>query len=199
MSRDRSSLFKKSRRLGFSVLENEKEFNKGKKRNYAPGQHGQRRTKLSDYGLHLYEKQKVKNLYGVNERQFANSFKKSSKLKGVQGTNFLQFLEQRLDNLVYRAGFAETRRQARQFVNHGHVLVDGKKVDIPSYRVAVGKVIEIKEKLQKNAQVLRNKEIRTAADWLSVKDFKATFTRLPERNEFLKEVNDSLIVEFYNK
>lgn len=132
MARYTGPSWKQSRRLKFSVLENGKEL---QKRNYAPGQHGQRRAKLSEYALQLQEKQKVRFTYGVSEKQFRNLFTKAGKLEGKHGENFLFLLESRLDNLVYRMGFATTRRQARQLVNHGHVLVDGKKVDIPSYIV----------------------------------------------------------------
>ncbi|PAK21467.1 30S ribosomal protein S4 [Mycoplasmopsis agassizii] len=199
MSRIRGSVFKRARRYGFSILETGKEFSKGKKRQYAPGQHGNKRVKLSDYGKHLYEKQKVRFLYGINEKQFARSFEKASKRKGVTGTNFLQYLEQRLDNLVYRAGFAETRRQARQFVNHGHILLNGKKVDIPSVIVEVGSTISVKDGLFKSEQVKRSLEVRSAAAWMETKGNSSTFTRLPDRKEFLKEINDSLIVEYYSK
>ncbi|OYD26789.1 small subunit ribosomal protein S4 [Mycoplasma testudineum] len=199
MSRIRGSVFKRSRRYGFSILETGKEFSKGKKRQYAPGQHGQRRSKLSDYGKHLYEKQKVRYLYGINEKQFKASFFKASKRKGVVGTNFLQYLEQRLDNLVYRAGWAETRRQARQFVNHGHVLVNGKKATIPSMIIPVGAALELKEKFAAGEQVKRSIEVKTPAAWMKVSGIKATFERMPERKEFLKDINESLIVEFYSK
>ncbi|TNK98637.1 30S ribosomal protein S4, partial [Mycoplasmopsis pullorum] len=138
MSRYTGPVFKKSRRLGYSILETGKEFSKGRKRTYAPGQHGNKRVKLSDYGLHLYEKQKIKHVFGINEKQLRKIYVKATKLKGITGTNLLQLLESRLDNLVYRAGFATTRRQARQLVNHGHFTVDGKKADIPSMSIKLG-------------------------------------------------------------
>jgi small subunit ribosomal protein S4 len=163
MSRYTGPAFKKSRRYGFSTLETGKEFAKGKQREFAPGQHGQRRQKLSDYGLHLYEKQKVKYMYGLTEKQFKNTFKKSSKLKGVAGVNFLQLLESRMDNVVYRMGFAETRRQSRQLVNHGHFLVNGKKVSIPSYNVNINDEIALKPKSQSNKQIIAALESKTAA------------------------------------
>ncbi|UWD34204.1 30S ribosomal protein S4 [Mesomycoplasma molare] len=199
MSRYTGPIFKKSRRLGFSILETGKEFAKGKKRTYAPGQHGQKKVKLSDYGLHLHEKQKVRFMYGINERQFKNTFFKSSKRKGVTGTNFLQMLETRLDNIVYRAGFASTRRQARQLVNHGHFTLNGKKADIPSIQVSINDVVELKEKSRKNVQIVEALETRSKAEWIEYKDFKATLKRLPERRELNQEINDALIVEFYNK
>ncbi|UVD81620.1 30S ribosomal protein S4 [Mycoplasma iguanae] len=199
MARFRGSTFKRTRRLGFSILETGKEFLKGKKREYAPGQHGQKKSKPSDYKLHMYEKQKVRYMYGLNERQFKNTFVKASKRKGLSGTNFLQMLEQRLDNVVYRAGFASTRRQARQLVNHGHFTLNGKKADIPSMLVSVGDVVELKEKTRKNVQVIEALALNRQHEWIEVKDFKATFKRLPERTEIAKEINDSLIVEYYNK
>ena len=145
MARYTGPSWKVARRLKFSILENGKEL---QKRAYAPGQHGQRRVKLSEYGLQLQEKQKVRNVYGMNEKQFYNTFVKAGKLPGKHGVNFLIMLESRLDNLVYRLGLATTRRQARQLVNHGHILVDGKKVDIPSYIVKPGQVISVKESSQ---------------------------------------------------
>ena len=126
MARYTGPSWKQSRRLKYSVLENGKEL---QKRNYAPGQHGQRRAKLSEYAQQLQEKQKVRFTYGVSEKQFRNLFNKAEKLEGKHGENFLFLLESRLDNLVYRLGFAATRRQARQLVNHGHIVVDGNKVD----------------------------------------------------------------------
>ena len=139
MARYTGPAWKVSRRLKFSTLENGKEFAIGKngkeRRDYAPGQHGQRRGKLTEYGLQNQEKQKVRFVYGVSEKQFHNTFLKAGKLAGKHGDNFLIMLETRLDNLVYRLGLATTRRQARQLVNHGHITVDGKKVSIPSYFV----------------------------------------------------------------
>ncbi len=199
MSRYRGPVFKKSRRYGFSILESGKEFAKGRKREYAPGQHGQKRTKLSDYGLHMYEKQKLKFTYGLTEKQFRKTFDKSSKLSGIAGTNFLQMLESRFDNIIYRAGLAQTRRQARQLVTHGHFLLNGKKANIPSINIQLGDVIELKEASRKNVQILESIEQRKAADWLTVKEFKITFDRLPERKELHKDINEALIVEYYNK
>jgi small subunit ribosomal protein S4 len=146
MSRFTGSTWKVSRRLRFSILENGKEL---QKRPYAPGQHGQRRGKLSEYGVQLQEKQKVRFTYGMSEKQFKKVFALAGKLPGKHGDNFLFLLESRIDNLVYRLGFATTRRQARQLVNHGHVLLDGKKCDIPSLLVKPGQVITLKEKAQK--------------------------------------------------
>ena len=143
MSRYTGPAYKKSRRLGFSTLENGKDL---AKRPYAPGQHGTGRKKVSEYGVQLQEKQKVKFLYGLSEKQFKRTFEKAGKMKGVHGTNFLILLESRLDNIVYRLNLAPTRRASRQLVNHGHILVNGKKVDIPSYQVKPGDTISIREK-----------------------------------------------------
>ena len=142
MSRYTGSSWKVSRRLGYSISETGKEL---QKRKYAPGQHGQRRAKLSEYGMQLQEKQKVRFTYGVSEKQFKKLFDFAAKMKGKQGDNFLILLETRLDNVVYRLGLAQTRRQARQLVNHGHILVDGAKVDIPSFLVKPGQKITLKE------------------------------------------------------
>ncbi|AJR12014.1 30S ribosomal protein S4 [Mesomycoplasma dispar] len=205
MSRYTGSVFKKSRRLGFSILETGKEFAKGKQRRYAPGIHGQRRAKLSDYGVHLREKQKVRFMYGLTEKQFRNTYRKAVKKTGIAGTLFLQALESRLDNSVYRAGFAETRRQARQLVNHGHFLVNNKKVNIPSFQLKQGDTFELttrKEgKIRKNQQILTALETKTPAPWLEVdkNNFKVVFNRLPERSELNQEIKESLIVEFYSK
>lgn len=199
MARYTGPVFKKARRLGFSILESGKEFSKGKKRTYAPGQHGNKKVKLSDYGLHLYEKQKVKYLFGVNEKQLRKTFDKAVKIKGVTGTNLLQLLELRLDNVVYRAGFASTRRQARQLVNHGHFTLNGKKANIPSIQVSIADTIELKEKSRTNKQILESLENKATSAWLTRKDFTVKLDRLPERNEIHPEIKDALVVEFYSK
>lgn len=203
MSRYTESTFKKSRRYGFSILENGKEFSKGKKRVTAPGQHGgARRAKLSGYGTQLQEKQKVKFMYGLNERQFRNTFAKAKKVQGVTGTNFLQILESRLDNIVYRLGFAMTRQGSRQLVNHGHILVNGKKIDIPSYQLKPGDIIEVKPAMKKNdkvAEAMQNNETTVEFVALDKTNFKGEFVRLPERQELNQEINDALIVEWYNR
>ena len=199
MARYTGPSWKQSRRLKYSVLENGKEL---QKRNYAPGQHGQRRAKLSEYAQQLQEKQKVRFTYGVSEKQFRNLFVKAEKLEGKHGENFLFLLESRLDNLVYRLGFATTRRQARQLVNHGHIVVDGKKVDIPSYTVKPGQTIALKE-TSKNLQIVKEALENTVArlGFLSYDDVKGvgTYVRLPERSEILPEIRENLIVEFYNR
>ncbi|MBE6130426.1 MAG: 30S ribosomal protein S4 [Erysipelotrichaceae bacterium] len=199
MARYTGPSWKVARRLKFSILENGKEL---QKRAYAPGQHGQRRVKLSEYGLQLQEKQKVRNVYGMNEKQFYNTFVKAGKLPGKHGENFLAMLESRLDNLVYRLGFASTRRQARQLVNHGHFLVDGKKVDIPSYLCKPGQTIALKETskgLVICKEALENTVARVPYVAYDEQTGVGTFVRLPERSEFLPEIKENLIVEFYNR
>lgn len=200
MARYTGPSYKQARRVGFSITETGKEL---ARRPYGPGQHGKdRKGKLSDYGTQLKEKQKVRFMYGLNERQFRKTFDEAAKLQGIHGTNFLRLLESRLDNLVYRAGFACTRRGARQLVNHGHVTVNGKKVDIPSYRVKVGDVISLKED-DKNLKVVEEalSKITKRVDFITYDENKkeATFVRLPERNELNADINEALIVEFYNK
>jgi len=200
MATYRGSSWKKARRLSFSILENGKEL---QRRDYAPGQHGKtRRVKLTNYGLQLREKQRIRYMYNLTEKQFLNTFKKAKNMDGVHGTNFLILLETRLDNVVYRMGFATTRRQARQLVNHGHILVNGKKVDIPSYNVKTGTVIEVKEKSRSNTFITESLEARVSLPAFVEVDKdakKGTYVRLPERNEISKEVNELLVVEFYNR
>ena len=199
MARYTGSINRKSRRLGFSVLENGKDL---AKRAYAPGQHGNDRKKLSDYGTQLQEKQKVRFRYGVKEKQFKNIFEDAGKIKGVHGENFLRLLESRLDNLVYRLGFATTRRGARQLVNHGHITVNGKKVDIPSYRCKVGDVIAVKEQSVNHPAIKAALEAtHNRVEFVTFDENKlsGTYVRLPERSELNQEINESLIVEFYNR
>ena len=191
---------KKARRVSFSILENGKDI---AKRPYGPGQHGKdRKRKPSNYSIQLTEKQKVRFMYGVSEKQFKKLVNDSAKMKGVHGENLLILLESRLDNIVYRIGFATTRRGARQLVNHGHITVNGKKVDIPSYRVKPGDVIAIKEnsKDHKGIEIaLANKVKRP--EFISYDEGKrvATYVRYPERSELNAEINESLIVEFYSR
>ncbi|HIT50391.1 MAG TPA: 30S ribosomal protein S4 [Candidatus Pelethenecus faecipullorum] len=199
MSRFTGSTWKISRRLNYSVSETGKELIK---RKYAPGQHGAKRKKLSEYATQLQEKQKVRFTYGVSEKQFRKTFNEAAKMDGKTGVNFVKLLETRLDNLVYRLGFAATRAQARQLVNHGHIVVNGKKVDIPSYRVKAGQTISLKEtsrNLVVVKQALDAKLVRP--EYLSYDENKmeGTLVRLPERDEFLPEINEQLIVEFYNR
>ena len=200
MSRYTGPSYKKARRVGFSISETGKEL---ARRPYRPGQHGNdRKGKLSDYGTQLKEKQKVRFMYGVNERQFRKTFDEAAKMKGIHGTNFLRLLESRLDNLVYRIGFSTTRRGARQLVNHGHVTVNGKKVDIPSYRCKPGDVISLKED-DKNLKVVLEalEKVNKRVEFITYDEGKkeATYVRMPERNELNADINESLIVEFYNK
>ena len=200
MSRYTGSNYKQARRVGFSISETGKEL---ARRPYGPGQHGNdRKGKLSDYGNQLKEKQKVRFMYGVNERQFLKTFKEAEKMKGIHGTNFLRLLESRLDNLVYRLGFSNTRRGARQLVNHGHVTVNGKKVDIPSYRCVPGDVISLKED-DKNLKVVEESlaKVSKRVEFVTYDENKkeGTYVRLPERNELNADINEALIVEFYNK
>ena len=200
MSRYTGASYRKSRRLGFSILENGKEL---AKKPYAPGLHGQKRAKkLSNYGIQLQEKQKVRFMYGLNEKQFRKTFEEAGKLKGVHGENFLRLLESRLDNLVYRIGFASTRKGARQLVNHGHITVNGKKVNIPSYRCIPGDVIAIKEN-DKNLSVVKSslEALNNRVEFVTFDEAKmaGTYVRYPERSELNPEINEQLIVEFYNR
>ena len=191
---------KKARRVSFSILENGKDI---AKRPYGPGQHGKdRKRKPSNYSIQLTEKQKVRFMYGISEKQFKKLVNDSAKMKGVHGENLLILLESRLDNLVYRAGFATTRRGARQLVNHGHITVNGKKVDIPSYRVKPGDVIAIKENSadHKGIEIALANKIKRV-DFINYDEAKrtATYVRYPERSELNAEINESLIVEFYSR
>src|SRR5574344_2147390 len=200
MARYTGPINRKSRRLGFSVLEKGTEL---VRKPYAPGQHGQKRAKkLSNYGVQLQEKQKVRLMYGLNEKQFKLTFEEASNMKGVTGENFLKLLESRLDNLTYRIGFASTRRGARQLVNHGHVTVNGTKVDIPSYKVKPGDVISLKENDKDLVVVkasLQNLTKRVAFITYDESKMTGTYVRYPERSELNADINESLIVEFYNR
>ena len=199
MSRYTGPTHKISRRLNYSTLESGVEL---KKKNYPPGMHGKKKSKLSGFALELREKQKVRFNYGLTERQFKKYYEKAKKLKGKLGDNMLILLETRLDNIVYRAGFAETKRQARQLVNHGHILVDGKKVDIPSYQLSPTQVISPSSKAKEFKIIKENIEyIKSNSPYLTIDNqtLSATLTRLPERNEFLQDINEQLIVEFYSK
>lgn len=200
MARYTGSSWKISRRLGISLSGTGKEL---EKRPYAPGQHGpNQRKKLSEYGLQLQEKQKLRHMYGVTERQFRNLFDKAGKLGGVHGENFMILLESRLDNVVYRLGLARTRRAARQLVNHGHILVDGSRVDIPSYRLTPGQTISLREKSRNLDVVKEAVEVNNfVPDFLTfdADKLEGTFTRLPERSELPAEINETLIVEFYSR
>jgi len=216
MSRYTGPSWKRSRRLGISLSGTGKELSR---RNYAPGQHGPNsRGRLSEYGEQLHEKQKLRWMYGLNERQFRTLFKRAGKIReGEHGTNFMALLECRLDSIVYRLGFATTREQARQLVNHGHITVreqarqlvnhghitvDGKRVDIPSYDVKVGQVIGLREK-SKNLQQVKDalEAVVSRPSFVTFDDNKleGSLVRLPERDEMEPEINEALVVEYYNK
>ena len=200
MSRYTGSSYKQARRVGVSLLESGKEI---ARRPYGPGQHGNdRKRRPSTYGEQLKEKQKVKFMYGLNERQFHKTFIEAGKLKGIHGENLLVLLESRLDNLVYRLGFASTRRAARQLVNHGHVTVNGKKVDIPSFRVKVGSTIALKEQ-DKDLKVVKESlsKVMKRAEYITFdeKNMSGTYVRVLARSELNPEIRESLIVEFYNR
>ena len=170
----------------------------------APGQHGQRRGRLSDYGVQLREKQKVRRIYGVLEKQFRNYYKAAAKIKGNTGENLLTLLETRLDNVVYRMGFGCTRAESRQLVAHNAILVNGQKVNIPSYNVQVGDVVSLREKSKKQLRVqtaLQLASQRGEVEWVSVDSSKmeGTFSRNPDRADLPAEINENLIVELYSK
>ena len=174
------------------------------RRNYAPGQHGQKRAKLSEYGTQLREKQKTKSYYGVGEKQFRGYFEMASNKKGVTGENLLQILESRLDNVVYRLGFGASRAQARQLVNHGQFEVNGKRVDIPSYLVKAGDVITVKENKKDNATIKANVEVNAARPvpaWLELNNetLSGKVVRLASREDVDIPIEEHLIVELYSK
>lgn len=199
MSRYTGPKFKLSRRVGISLSGNGKDM----KRPFPPGQHGPgQRKKMSGYGVQLNEKQKLRHMYGLNEKQFRNLFDKASKLKGIAGENFMILLESRLDNLVYRLGLSNSRAGARQLVSHGHVTVNGKKVDIASYIVSTGDVIALRERSKglsavKEAIANRNH----LPTYLEFNDaaVEGKYIRLPERSELPQEIDEKQIVEFYSR
>ena len=170
----------------------------------APGMHGARRGRLSDYGVQLREKQKVRRIYGVLEKQFRNYYKEAARLKGATGENLLQLLESRLDNVVYRMGFGSTRSEARQLVSHKGILVNGRVVNIPSYQVAPGYVVSVREKAKKQLRVqsaMGLAEQRPDPEWIDVnaEKLEGTFKSKPERQDLPSEINENLIVELYSK
>ena len=174
------------------------------RRGYAPGQHGRRRTKVQAYGVQLREKQKVKRMYGVLERQFRNYFATAARKKGITGSNLLQMLECRLDNVVYRLGFAFSRSAARQLVAHGHILVNGRRVDVPSSLVKAGAVISLKEDSRKNELIkmcLDTAKGRGVPGWLDLDAdrFQGTVKQLPVREDIALPIQEQLIVELYSK
>ena len=200
MARYTGSTNRVSRRLGFSTLENGKEL---AKRPYAPGQHGNKRAKkLSNYGVQLQEKQKLRFMYGLSEKQFEATFKRAGKMQGVHGDNLLKLLESRLDNLVYRLGFSTTRRGARQLVNHGHITVNGKKVDIPSYTCKPGDIIAVKDNAKDMSIIKSSLEaLLKRVEFVTYDENKmsGTYVRYPERSELNADINESLIIEYYNR
>ncbi|MFP7493295.1 30S ribosomal protein S4 [Terribacillus saccharophilus] len=200
MARYTGPLWKKSRRLGISLSGTGKELDK---RPYPPGQHGpNQRRKQSEYGLQQAEKQKLRYMYNMNERQFRRVFEEAGKMRGIHGENFMILLESRLDNLVFRLGLARTRRQARQIVGHGHITVDGKRVDIPSYRVKPGQVIGVREKSLKLDIIATSVEANNfVPDYMTfdASSLQGTYSRYPERSELPAEINEALIVEFYSR
>lgn len=205
MARYTGPKWRLSRREGIELFSSKR--NALERRNYAPGQHGARRSKLSDFGLQLREKQKVKRIYGVLERQFRCYYEKATRSKGITGSVLLQMLERRLDNVVYRLGFATTRPQARQMVSHGLICVNDKRVNIPSYQIKVGEEISVKnnEKIKRLAQenLKQNKEYqaREEVSWVAVDEdhLRGKVSRLPEREDIVFPINEQLIIELYSK
>jgi len=174
------------------------------RRAYPPGEHGRRSSKLSPYGIQLREKQKVKRLYGVLERQFKKYFRMAERQRGITGENLLRILESRLDNVVYRMGFASSRREARQLVHHGHFTVNGRRVDIPSYLVRAGDVIEVAPKSKQVERILNAIDMaqqRGVPEWIDVDydQMKGTIRALPTRDQIFEDIQEQLIVEFYSK
>jgi small subunit ribosomal protein S4 len=174
------------------------------RRSYPPGQHGQGRSKFSSYGVQLREKQKVKRMYGLVEKQFRNFFAKAERQKGITGTNLLILLERRLDNMVYRLGFANSRNEARQLVQHNHFNVNGRKVSIPSYLVKIGDVIELREKSRKSAKIndsLEGVARRGIPSWLELdkEHYRGRISALPSREDLTMPIKEQLIVELYSK
>ena len=170
----------------------------------APGMHGHRRARATDYGVQLREKQKVRRIYGVLEKQFRNYYKEAARLKGATGENLLQLLERRLDNVVYRMGFGATRAESRQLVSHKAILINGKTVNIPSYLVKPSDVVSIREKAKNQSRIKAAIELsqqREAISWVEVdeKKMEGTFKSLPERSDLPAEINENLIVELYSK
>lgn len=201
MSRYTGPKFKLSRRLGISLSGTGKEL---RKRPFPPGQHGAggQRRKISGYGLQLQEKQKLRHMYGLNEKQFRNLFDKASNMKGISGENFMILLESRLDNLVYRLGLSNSRAGARQLVSHGHVLVNGKKVDIASYMVSTGDVIGLRERSHNLSSIKEALAGRHhIPNYLEFNDqaMEGKYIRLPERGELSQEIDEKQIVEFYSR
>lgn len=205
MGRYRGPVVKISRREGVNLAETPKVQRYMERHPYPPGQHGQRRRrKPSDYGVRLREKQKLRFLYNMSEKQFRNLFDEASKAEGATGAVFLQLLESRLDNVVYRLGIAYTRRQARQFVAHGHILVNGKRVDVPSYRVSPGDAVEVAARAKKNPVIHQNLEERRRgklSPWLEfdAEAMKGKFLHRPAREDIMVPVNELQVIEYYSR
>ncbi|MDX9821040.1 MAG: 30S ribosomal protein S4 [Syntrophales bacterium] len=208
MARYRESVCRQCRREGLKLfLKGDRCYTEKcafERRGYAPGEHGQMRKKPTDYGIQLREKQKLKRMYGVLESQFKGYFEKADRQKGITGTNLLLFLERRLDNMVFRMGFANSRTEARLLVRHGHFLVGGKSVDIPSYLVKAGDEIEVRQKSRTMPRILEAMEIvarRGVPQWLSLDkgNFKGLVKSLPARDELTMPVREQLVVELYSK
>jgi small subunit ribosomal protein S4 len=199
MSRYTGPKFKLSRRLGISLSGTGKEL----KRPFPPGQHGPgQRKKLSGYGVQLQEKQKLRHMYGLNEKQFRNLFVRATKQQGISGENFMVLLESRLDNLVYRLGFSHSRAGARQLVSHGHITVNAKKVDIASYLVSTGDVISLRERskgLSVVKEAVANRNYLPAYLDFNEAALEGKFTRIPDRSELPQEIDEKQIVEFYSR
>ena len=202
MARYTGPTTKISRRFGQPIFGSNKSF---EKRGYPPGQHGPRmRRKKSEYAIGLDEKQKLRFMYGLMEKQFRRAFAKAKNQRGVTGTIFLQILETRLDSVIYLLGFAKSRQAARQFVNHGHIRVNGQKVDIPSFEVKPGDEIEVKNATSSRQLATRNMEatrLRNVPEWMTRNDeaFRGVVNRLPNRDELEPSINEQLIVEFYSR
>ncbi|MDD3048563.1 MAG: 30S ribosomal protein S4 [Bacilli bacterium] len=200
MSRYTGPAFKRSRRVGFSTLETGKEL---MKKPFGPGMHGaKRKRKVSNYGIQLIEKQKVRFMYGLNERQLRKTFDLAGKMKGKHGENFLRLLESRLDNTVYRMGLSNSRNGSRQLVNHGHVMVNGNKVDIASYLLQPGDVVAVRENSKEHPaakEALEKTNSTLAFVSFDKAKLEGTFLRYPERNELNADINEQLVVEFYSK
>ena len=202
MSRYTGPTTRINRRFGMAIFPANKSF---ERRTYPPGQHGPNfRRKTSDYSAGLLEKQKLRLMYGLTEKQFRNLFQRAKKKQGITGENFLTYLETRLDNVVYRLGFAKTRKSARQFVNHGHLLVNGRKVDVASFQVSEGDDITVREKTSSRQVATRNldgSQYNNTPPWLEVKadSLQGTVTRLPQPDELEQSINVQLVVEFYSR
>lgn len=208
MARYRGSVCRLCRREGMKLfLKGDRCFKPScaiEKRNYAPGQHGNRRSKVQAYGIQLREKQKTKRIYGILERQFRRHFADAERRKGITGEQLLGILEQRLDNVVFKLGFASSRAQARQIVSHGHIVVDGRRVDIPSFQVKQGASIQVKDASRKNSLILSaldQARSRGVPQWLTLEAeaFKGTVTNVPSREDISLPIQEQLIVELYSK